>query len=498
MNIRHRSFRAAVAVTAAGCLLVGGAQSAGAATPVTPDTGRHGPASPTPHLEALDRGLVAVSTADGVFLSWRLLATEVTGSTATGLAGADFAVYRDGTKIATVTDSTNFADADGTAASQYSVTPIVNGVELTASASASVTAWAEGHHDLPLQKPADGVTPKGEAYTYSANDVSVGDVDGDGQYEYVVKWDPSNSKDVSQRGYTGPVYLDTYELDGTLLNRLDLGVNIRAGAHYTQFLVYDFDGDGRSETMLKTAPGTKSVRYAADGSVAQEAYITLPKGDRKAGYSNDDDYRLSAADYEQHLVEMFLGWTEREEVVSGQWPATLEEAWGMPVTHEYPLSPEAAQELATTFIDVYAPSRSARNLLREFEGFIVDGPEYLTVFDSATGEELQTIPYPTERGDDGLLWGDYAMSRIEPANRVDRFLAGVGYLDGQHPSAVFARGYYTRTTVAAFDWDGKRLTQRWDVDSGHVPMTNPFNDSPQGATAPIPSSAPSRRRATTR
>jgi hypothetical protein len=480
MNIRHQSFRAVVAVAAAGCLLVGGAQSATAASPTAPAAGRHDSGPQTPQLEALDRGLVAVSTTDGVFLSWRLLATEASGATDTGLAGPDFAVYRDGTKVATVTDSTNYADADGTATSQYSVVPVVNGVELTASASASVSAWAEGHHDLPLQKPADGVTPKGEAYTYSANDVSVGDVDGDGQYEYVVKWDPSNSKDVSQRGYTGPVYLDTYELDGTLLNRLDLGVNIRAGAHYTQFLVYDFDGDGRSETMLKTAPGTKSVQYDADGTVASESYITLPKADRKAGYSNDDDYRLSAADYEQHLVEMFLGWSEREEVVSGQWPATLEEAWGMPVTHEYPLSQESAQELATTFIDVYAPGRSSRNLLREFEGFIVDGPEYLTVFDSATGKELQTVPYPTERGDDGLLWGDYAMSRIEPGNRVDRFLAGVGYLDGQHPSAVFARGYYTRTTVAAFDWDGKRLTQRWDVDSGHVPMTNPFNDSPHG------------------
>ena len=88
--------------------------------------------------------------------------------------------------------------------------PVVNGVELTASASPSVSAWAEGHYDLPLQKPADGVTPKGEAYTYSANDVSVGDVDGDGQYEYVVKWDPSNSKDVSQRGYTGSVYPVSY------------------------------------------------------------------------------------------------------------------------------------------------------------------------------------------------------------------------------------------------------------------------------------------------
>lgn len=414
MNIRHQSFRAVVAVAAVGCLLVGGAQSATAASPTAPTAGRHDSGPKTPQLETLDRGLVAVSTTDGVFLSWRLLATEASGATATGLAGPDFAVYRDGAKIATITDSTNYADADGAAASQYSVVPVVNGVELTASASPSVSAWAEGHYDLPLQKPADGVTPKGEAYTYSANDVSVGDVDGDGQYEYVVKWDPSNSKDVSQRGYTGSVYLDTYELDGTLLNRLDLGVNIRAGAHYTQFLVYDFDGDGRSETMLKTAPGTKSVQYTADGSVASESYITLPKDDRKAGYSNDDDYRLSAADYEQHLVEMFLGWSEREEVVSGQWPATLEEAWGMPVTHEYPLSPESAQELATTFIDVYAPGRSARNLLREFEGFIVDGPEYLTVFDSATGKELQTIPYPTERGDDGLLWGDYAMSRIEP------------------------------------------------------------------------------------
>ena len=474
MNPRFLPFRTSLAVVAVGCLLAGGVQSASASTPTAAPQAR----SSAPQLETLDRGLVAVSTSDGVFLSWRLLASEVAGTTDTGQAGPDFAVYRDGERVAVVTDSTNYADADGTASSKYTVAPVVNGVEL--AASEAVTAWAQGHHDLPLQKPADGVTPKGESYTYSANDVSVGDVDGDGQYEYVVKWDPSNSKDVSQRGYTGSVYLDTYELDGTLLNRLDLGVNIRAGAHYTQFLVYDFDGDGKAETMLKTAPGTKTIRYAADGSIASERYITMPKSDVKAGYSNTDDYRLSAVDYEQHLVDMFLGWSSRPEVVSGQWPATLEEAWGMPVTHEYPLSRTDAEELADTFIDVYAPSRSAKNLLREFEGFIVDGPEYLSVFDSATGKELQTIAYPTERGDDGLLWGDYAMARIEPANRVDRFLSGVGYFDGQHPSAVFARGYYTRTTITALDWDGKRLTQRWQVDSGQVPMTNPFNDSPHG------------------
>ena len=101
--------------------------------------------------------------------------------------------------------------------------------------------------------------------------MSVGDVDGDGVYEYVVKWDPSNSKDVSQVGYTGPVYVDTYRPDGTLLHRLDLGVNIRAGAHYTQFMVYDFDGDGRSEMMLKTAPGTKTIRYDKRGRVGLRA-----------------------------------------------------------------------------------------------------------------------------------------------------------------------------------------------------------------------------------
>jgi hypothetical protein len=168
------------------------------------------------------------------------------------------------------------------------------------------------------------------------------------------------------------------------------------------------------------------------------------------------------------------------EVVAGNWPATLEEAFGVPVTHEYPLAREDAEELVDYFMDVYAPSRSARNVLRTFEGFILSGPEYLTMFDGATGKELQTIPFTTDRVDDGLMWGDYAMARIEPGNRVDRYLGGVAYLDGVHPSAIFARGYYTRTTVMAYGWDGKTITTQWNVDSGFPPMTNPFNDSPHG------------------
>ena len=189
---------------------------------------------------------------------------------------------------------------------------------------------------------------------------------------------------------------------------------------------------------------------------------------------------MTAAEYRTHLIEVLQGWTEHPEVVAGHWPATLEQAWGIPVTHEYPLSTAAATELTDYFISTYAPARSARNDLTTFDGFIVDGPEYLTVFDSATGDELETIRYKPGRDDDGLLWGDYAMARIEPGNRVDRFLAGVAYLDGEHPSAIFARGYYTRTTLVAYDWDGEHLAERWYVDSGHVPMTNPFNDGPHG------------------
>ncbi|MEU4830121.1 rhamnogalacturonan lyase [Streptosporangium sp. NPDC023615] len=435
-------------------------------------------------LERLDRGLVAAATGEGVFLSWRLLGDEASGHGPTGLTGTDFRVYRDGRPIATVTDSTNHLDTAGTAGSEYRVAPIVRGRE--GRRSAPVSPWSGAFHDLPLRRPADGVTPAGEAYTYAAGDMSVGDVDGDGRYEFVVKWEPSNSKDVSQRGYTGNTYLDTYRLDGTLLWRLDLGVNIRSGAHYTQFPVYDFDGDGRSEMMVKTAPGTKIIRYGARGQVVSERHVTMPAKDVRAGYAHTDDYRLSAAGYFDHLVEMFMGWHEHPEVVAGRWPATLEQALGLEPAYTYPLSRQDATKLADHFVDVYAPGRSANNRLREFAGFVVDGPEYLTVFDGATGRELQTVRYEPGRGDDGLMWGDYAMSRIEPGNRVDRFLSAVAYLDGRRPHAVFARGYYTRTALVAYGWNGRKLTKTWSVDSGHVPMANPFNASPHGGDGTDP------------
>ncbi|WP_460796810.1 rhamnogalacturonan lyase [Microbacterium sp. GXF0217] len=429
-------------------------------------------------LEHLDRGLVAAETSEGVFLSWRLLATEVTGATQSGQTGTDFAVYRNGERIADVTDSTNFLDEDGDAGARYAVAALVGGQET--DRSEEVGPRTENYVEIPLSKPAAGVTPAGQPYSYDAGDMSIGDMDGDGEFEYVVRWEPTNAKDVSQRGYTGNTYIDTYTMGGRLLHRIDLGVNIRSGEHYTQFMVYDFDGDGRSEMMMKTAPGTKTISYDEGGGVVDERFISLREEDVAAGYTNDDDYRLSAEEYHEHLVDTFRAWQEHPEVVAGRWPATLEEAFGIDQRYAYPLSDSDARALADYFVDEYAPSRSVNNKLREFEGFILDGPEYLTVFDGATGAELQTVAYEPSRGDDGLMWGDYAYGRIEPGNRVDRFLAGVAYLDGQRPSAIFARGYYTRSTIAAYNWDGEKLSKVWYVDSGHVPMSNPFNDAPHG------------------
>lgn len=436
-------------------------------------------------LEELGRGLVAIQTAGGIFLSWRMLLDEVSGYCGTGMTGTDYAVYRGTERIAVVTDSTNYLDRDGTAADRYRVVPVRDGKAEQPGGNAgraagesgddSVGVWPHPHWDIPLQKPEGGVTPAGEAFEYHANDMSVGDVDGDGEYEFIVKWDPSNSHDVSQKGYTGKCYLDCYKLDGALLWRLDMGVNIRAGAHYTQFMVYDFNGDGKAEMAVKTAPGTKMTRYKGDGQILEEHFITMQEADILAGVSHESNFVCSANDYREHMADVFHHWQEHPEVVKGRWPETLEECFGIEKRYEYPLNREDSYALTDYFIHTYALSRSEKNHLEAFEGFVYEGPEYLTMF-AGDGRELETIPFKMGRVDDGLMWGDYALKRIEPCNRVDRFLSGVAYLDGERPYLIICRGYYTRTTIVAYDFFEDKFHEVFTVDSGFVPMKNPFRD----------------------
>jgi rhamnogalacturonan endolyase len=319
--------------------------------------------------EYLDRGVVALPSGSGVLISWRMLGDDP--------GNISFNVYRNGSKITSspITNSTNYLDSSGTTSAAYTVRAVINGTELAANPAKAT--WANPYLAVNLSRPNGGTTPSGEAYTYSPNDLSVGDLDGDGEYEIVVKWDPSNAKDNSQSGYTGNVFIDAYEMNGTRLWRIDLGKNIRAGAHYTQFMVYDLDGDGKAEVAMKTAPGTRD----AAGTVL-------------GGSNANTDYRSSA-------------------------------------------------------------------------GYILTGPEYLTVFNGQTGVAMATTDYLPARGTVSS-WGD------NYGNRVDRFLAGVAYLDGTRPSLVMTRGYYTRAVLVAWDWRNGQLTRRWTFDS---------NSSGNGAAA---------------
>lgn len=315
--------------------------------------------------EALGRGFVAVrEDRNTVNLSWRYLSADP--------MDIAFDIYRNGEKInkTPLNKATFFKDAATPLGSMHYELRLVDGEATRTVEKAAQYLLPEdaplGYLNIPLNIPPAGVTPSGQAFAYQANDASVGDVDGDGEYEIILKWDPSNAHDNAHDGYTGNVFFDCYKLNGKHLWRIDLGRNIRAGAHYTQFMVYDLDGDHRAEIVMKTGDGT------VDG-------VGHVIGDPEA------DHRNSV-------------------------------------------------------------------------GRILTGPEYLTLFEGATGKALQTIDYIPERGDlQG--WGDTR------ANRSDRFLAAIAYLDGEYPSVVMCRGYYTRTVLAAFDWREGKLTSRWVFDS---------------------------------
>lgn len=316
-------------------------------------------------MEALDRGVVAVPTNDGkVLVSWRLLASDE--------EDIAFNVYRKikGSTVKInpkpVTRATALLDdfADKAAERTYIVRPVIKNRETRKAGFFVLKNLSDPYISIPLQIP-DG---------YAANDGSVGDLDGDGTYEIVLHV-AGRGRDNSQAGFTDPPLIQAYKLNGQLLWTINLGKNIREGAHYTQFLVYDLDGDGRAEVAMKTA----------DGSVDGRGTVI---GDSTKDWRNE-------------------------------------------------------------------------------RGYILSGPEYLSVFNGATGAVIHTTDFIPPRAASLVpsfqelkqIWGDGY------GNRMDRFLGAVAYLDGKHPSLIMSRGYYTRTVITAWDLKDGKLQKRWTFDS---------------------------------
>jgi hypothetical protein len=332
--------------------------------PTMPPTGPESSGTGFAGVENLDRGVVAVVQQGGVYVGWRMFGYEYDRENPARVA---YNLYRDGNLVSTVANSTNFLDAAGSASSAYAVAVLLDGVE--GPRSTPVTPWAQNFLRVPLQSPGA---------IYNAHDSSLGDVDGDGQYEIILLWQPNDARDNSQAGVTSNVFIDALKADGTRLWRIDLGPNLRAGEHYNQFVVIDADGDGRAELGIKTAPGTRD---------SSGAFLS------KGPAASDDDSQV----------------------------------------------------------------------FRNADGYVLAGPEYFTVFDGLTGRELATTEYHTPRGNVGA-WGDTY------GNRLDRYLAAAAYVDDSGlPSFIMARGYYTRTTLGAYNWRNGELSLHWKFDSNDTP-----------------------------
>lgn len=327
--------------------------------------------------EKLSRGLIGIPTEEGMYFSWRMTLEDA--------AGLQFDLYRSSNGGAEVKLNKEPIDRTSDFLDRTVDYTVDNRWTLKAT-TGEVATWTRlkgeernPYLSIPICKPEDGEIA-GEPFTYTANDCSVGDLDGDGEYEIILKWSPSNSKRPPQRGFTGNTYLDAYKMDGTRLWRIDLGPNVRSGAATTNFLVFDFDGDGCAEICCKTGDGT------VDG-------LGHRIGDAQV------DWRT---------------WDKKSPTY----------------------------------------------------GKIVNGPEYLTVFEGRTGKELDSKEYiPTRYPLDG--WGGVGgnCGNDNTGGRSDRFTAGVAFLDGKTASPVMVRGWYGRTVVAAWTFTNGALKHTWTFDS---------------------------------
>lgn len=251
-----------------------------------------------PAATPLKRGLMALHSTTGNLVSWRARATDDRNLKFRLWRGTSAAAQK--TKVNSgnfITGRTNFLDKGANATNYYRL-EVIDEQGNIIETEVSKKTWDNQTLYIPLKDGAP-TDPSGNGATYSPNDASYCDMDGDGEYEIILKWSPSNEKDAASNGATSNVFFDCYKLDGTRLWRIDMGQNFFASAHTMQFIAWDFDGDGYGEFMAKTAPGT------IDG---QGNYVLLGNDDPTANLKSSRGKQDHGSEY----ITVFDGMTGAE------------------------------------------------------------------------------------------------------------------------------------------------------------------------------------------
>ena len=341
-------------------------------------------------------------------ISWRLLKTDP--------SNVAFDIYKsvDGeTEVKLneepISNTTSWVDADidVSKTNVYRVT-LANQAETLCDYTFTSEMAEKFYHEIRLNMNVPDAS-----ITYSPDDIQLGDLDGDGELELVVKREPYDGANMGV-WFNGTTLLEAYKMDGTFLWRIDLGINIRSGSHYTSYVLYDFDGDGLCEIAFRSSEGTKF----ADGKIITDANGKV------------NDYRNRQTDGK--------GWYSGAAIARDQ---------NDPST-------------ATTC------------------GLIMEGPEYISICRGYDGREITRIDNIPRGGEGSKVsrakyWSEYWGDDF--GNRMDRFFIGVAYLDGipdettgvrvANPSLIISRGIYKNWQVWALDLKGNELVPRWKFDT---------------------------------
>lgn len=349
---------------------------------------------PTPHANSPNT--TGISSA---LISWRLLKSDP--------ANTAFDIYKsiDGGEErklneAPIANTSCWVDSDinPKAANHYRVT-LSNQTKTLCERTFTPEMASTFYHEIALNLNV----PNG-ALNYAPDDIQVGDLDGDGELEIVVKREPYDG--ANQGGWhEGTTLLEAYKLDGSFLWRIDMGINIRSGSHYTSFILYDFDGDGLCEIAFRSSEGT----IFGDGKTITDAYGKV------------NDYRIRDANG--------VGWYSGRSLYS------------------------------TMGLIMEGPEYIS--ICRGYDGLEITRVDNIPR--GGSGSRKERAQYWDQ------YWGDDYGNRMDRFFIGAAYLDGIPDaktgIRRANPSLIISRGIYKNWQVWALDLKNNKLTVRWKFDT---------------------------------